>query len=237
MDDDPRDAPDHDEEIDALFRKMAEERGNEVNLLLRVRRPTDGNDLSGGLQGMNMDDAGGQAEPRLRAVDTLHLYEAVTLGRWDKVPSHIRPMCVDNESVLVMDTLVDGLMAAPLQSRPVWTPHMVLCMHEQEGAFRDLLTLEVFCTVATRDRYLMCTTLSRRLNVDSILTASYVFLLIDAAAWTQANVDTRAAPEQGIVKLGVQGFQVLKEKARLANFFYEYLPWKVSTALPSMKYK
>ena len=231
-DGDGRDAPDHDAEIDALFKKMEAERGNEINLLLNMR-------TNAGPRGQSqtLAEAGAAptSEPPLRAADALHLFESLTLKRWDKVRATHRPVCMEDPSVGVTNLLVDALMASPLAKRPVSTPQFVLVQHDSEGCFRDMLAMDVF-GVGT-DRYLLCTTLIKYIDPENILTGCYVFMLIDAPRWTHSNVETRAPSEPGIINMAPEKFQVMKERARLANFFFECLPWKLTTPLPKMTFK
>ena len=233
---------DEEAEIDELFGKLAADKANEVNALLRIgnMRGTapDAHVFRGGSGGV-LDEADRRAPGMLRPSDALRLFDVVTLARWAKVPADRLAFARGDMSVYTAELYADATLCQPRAKRRVLTPHTVMVHHEQSGCFECLLEIEAFQVPGTGEQYLLCTTLNRRLDVESILTGGYVFCLVDGGTRTYAGmaVHERSASAPGVLRIAIDGFAILRERAVLVNFFYEYLPWRADMPLPDKKYK
>jgi len=229
---------DEEAEIDAIFRKLAEDKNNDVNqLLYRARPGGQRSHLYSAPVSLVSESVTAPAE-FTRPSEALRLFEVQTLMRWAKVPVDRIKTLQESESVKANEVLADAMLCLPLEKRRIVTPYNILSHHEMGGCFERLLDLEAF-QVPSGGQFLLCTMLNRRIDADHILACNYVFVLVDGGtrAYVGDSIHDRGGQQSEVVRVPVQSFAILSEKTRLVNFFYEFLPWHVRVPLPEKQYK
>ena len=154
----------------------------------------------------------------------LYLFEISTLGRWDKV-RHEKPRMMAEMNVFNTECIMTGMMEVPFEGRRVTTPRFFLSQLKFEGLFTDVRLPQVITHTETGNTFLICSTVSKRMNPQALLVGNYIFRLEPESAVADQ-------PDQGgITKVLSQGSTVLRRRAIFMNFFFDIIQHHVSEPL------
>jgi hypothetical protein len=166
--------------------------------------------------------------------DLLKLMDMCMTTKWEKVSADVRAHVEKEPNVMRTEWVMDGKLNIPLDQRTPLTADFYMHKLRQEGHFSQMQDAQLF----QNDRghlYLLCVTMSHRVDADNVLTGNYVFRLINPSQkWSQSNFETKVRFADGICKRLADDFEILQETVVLQNFFFNVCLHHVSQPLFSV---
>jgi hypothetical protein len=186
-------------------------------------------------------DEDDKKQPQVQQVSNanlLRLQEVCLLSKWDKVkPDWIKEKVLKEQNVLHTDWLTEVELLIPFEKRRPTTGRFFLYVFKQEGLFSDIYNIEVFTAQSTMQQFMLCSTLSRRIDTELILTGDYVFQFVNSKTnWTKDNVDDTMKFEEGICRMAHDGPKILSEKVVFRNFYFNIIRHHASNPLLSLNF-
>jgi len=168
----------------------------------------------------------------------LRLHEICLLKKWEKIkPESIRDKVSTEQNVIRTDWLTEAELLVPLDSRKITNARFFLYLLKQEGLFSDIYNIEVFSSEATKQQFMLCSTVTRRIDEKSILTGDYVFQLVDNHInWNSDNVEDKVKFVDGICKINHDGPKIFSERVIFRNFYFNIVNHSAANPLLSINF-
>jgi hypothetical protein len=155
------------------------------------------------------------------------LFELITLKRWDKIPNVDKTKMLTEPNVKITEYLMTGIMHVPFEMRKQTTPKFFLFRLKQEGVFNELHSTVIFKDEVKGDSYLLCVSVSRRMNERSILTGNFLFKLNkefnEDKLNDKNNNNNNNNDNNSVFKKTTDVLKIMYEKCIFLNFFFDII--------------
>jgi hypothetical protein len=155
-------------------------------------------------------------------VEEMELYTHKNLKPWEKISATMKEHLLKEPNVDKTSMIMTGILNVPIDKRRMVTPRFFLLKQKHRGYFYELQKAKIITQKRTSDNYLLCSTMSRRIDENSILTGNYLFKLIEEP--TREDGTKKEIPQaETIFKSQVDVMQVFLKNATFYNFYFEVI--------------
>jgi len=213
---------DDDDDIENLFKKVAIE-SEQAMAKIAASMSTHKNNNNNNTDKTTVFDQ--QQEEQQSRANFIRLREVCLLKKWDNIkPDQLREKVQKEQNVIRTHYITEAELQVPFELREETTARFFLYILKQEGLFNDIYDMEVFTMESTKQQFLLCSTLSRRIDVRCILTGDYVFQLVNSSkVWNPDNMEEKMQFVDGVCKMAHEGPKILGEKVIFRNFYFNIL--------------